>query len=215
MPRASPPPERRAPLSTSNPLPSTPQPSQAHDLLVMQPLGWSAGFQVNATEHVSPAHALGGTLFVEAALPGAGASPALRAGVFFSQARVALPSGAGGKFQWFLALVEGCPIRLAPDRRLGIYPCLAAHIGVLHGQGHNLDENQATANLWADMGLVVRVRVGLARGILFELQGMFVVPLRRLSFEVQDQGPGTPSTTVFAVPAYGARAGMGLAYEFR
>lgn len=181
-----------------------------------RPLRWSAGGQIHAGDRVSPAVAWGGTLFVEAALSGAMVSPAVRGGLFFSQASGAVPSGAEADFHWYLAFLEGCPTSLTTaDGQLAISPCLAVHAGALRGQGRNLDQSETTAHMWADLGPVIRARAGLGGGLSVEAQGAIVFPLRRLSFDVQDAGPGTAATTVFAVPSWGVRAGIGVAYDFR
>jgi hypothetical protein len=134
----------------------------------------------------------------------------------FSQAQVDLPSGAGAKLQWYLAFLEGCPTHLtAVDRRIALSPCLTANLGLLRGQGQDLDENQATAAVWADLGPTVRFRMGLLQGLSLEAQGTVAFPLRRLSFDVEDAGPGNAATTVFSTPSWGIRAGIGVAYEFR
>jgi hypothetical protein len=217
MPRVLPPPPRPAPLERRESAPPAPmhtgEPSPA---VRTQRLRWTAGFHANASDRVSPGRAWGGALFVETALPGVSASPVFRGGAFFSRASVALPSGAGADFRWYLALIEGCPLTLtAVSGRLAFYPCLAAQVGVLRAQGRNLDENDASTDVWAEGGALVRARVALVRGVALEAQGAIVFPLRRLSFEVEDAGPGNATTTVFAVPRWGVRAGIGVAYEFR
>lgn len=181
-----------------------------------RPLRWSAGGQIHAGDRVSPAVAWGGALFIEAALSGTRVRPAVRGGLLFSQASGAVPSGAEADFRWYLAFLEGCPTNLATaEGGLALAPCLAVHAGVLRGHGRNLDQNENTAHMWADLGPVVRARASLGRGLSVEAQGSIVFPLRRLSFDVQDTGPGVAATTVFAVPSWGVRAGIGVAYDFR
>jgi hypothetical protein len=155
-------------------------------------------------------------LFVEAAAPGTTVlAPALRAGIFFHQSDVTIASGAGAEFQWAAAMLEGCPIRLvALDSRIGFFPCLAFHLGVLRGQGRNLDQAENTTDLWADLGPVARLRVAVLARLFLEAQGMLVFPLRRLTFDAQDRGPAFAPTTVFAVPRFGLLAGIGVGYEF-
>lgn len=217
MPRVLPPPSRPAPVERRESLPPAPiLPGEPSAAVRTRRLRWTAGFHVNASDRVSPGGAWGGALFVETALPGASASPVFRGGTFFSRASVALPSGAGADFRWYLALVEGCPLTLtAVDGRLAFYPCLAAQVGVLRAQGSHLDENEASTDVWAEGGPLIRARVALLRGVSLEAQGTLVFPLRRLSFEVEDAGPGNAATTVFAAPWWGVRAGIGVAYEFR
>jgi len=178
---------------------------------------WSAGAHGSASLRMSPTTGLGGLLFVEAAAPGASVlSPVLRSGVFLNQSDVSLASGAGAKFQWAAAMVEGCPIRLvALDTRVALYPCLAFHVGVLRGQGQNLDRAEKTTDLWSDLGPVARIRVAVSARLFLEAQGMLVLPLRRLTYDVRDSGPTRAPTTVFAVPSLGALAGIGVSYAFR
>ena len=178
---------------------------------------WSAGVHGGVSLGMSPTTGLGGLLFVEAAAPGAAVlGPVLRTGLFLNQSDVTLASGAGAEFQWAAAMVEGCPIRLvALDARVALYPCVAFHLGVLRGQGRHLDRPEETANLWSDLGPVARIRVAVFARLFLEAQGMLVLPLRRLTFDVQAAGPTQPTTTVFSVPSLGALAGIGVSYEFR
>jgi hypothetical protein len=178
--------------------------------------GWrfSAGVQGGGSLQVSPTPGLGALLFVEGAAPHV-LAPVLRAGLFWNQSDVSVTGGAGAEFRWATALVEGCPIHWAAlDSHLGLFPCLAVHLGVLRGQGRNLDEPAGTTNLWADLGPVLRLRVAVLARLFLEAQGMLVFPLRRLTFDVQDRGPAYPPTTVFAVPRVGFLAGIGVGYAF-
>jgi len=156
-------------------------------------------------------------LFVETAAPGAAVlAPVLRTGVFLNQSDVTLANGAGAEFQWAAAMVEGCPIRLvALDAWVAFYPCLAFHLGVLRGQGQNLDRPEKTTDLWSDLGPVARIRVTVSPRLFLEAQGMLVLPLRRLTFDVRDSGPTLPPTTVFTVPSLGALVAIGVSYALR
>jgi hypothetical protein len=181
------------------------------------PWAWSVGAQGQATFRAPPTTGLGVALFVDASASGEGLlCPAVRLGLSASQSETTLTSGAGAIFRWATVLAEACPVRFA---RSGVpwafQPCLAAHLGVLRGQGRNLDEQSQTTNLWADLGPAGRVRLTVARHLVVEAQAMALFPLRRITFEVQDAGPGQASSTIYAVPRLGALVGLGLAYEFR
>lgn len=178
---------------------------------------WSAGGQGGVSLGISPTMGFGGLLFVQAAAPGTAVmGPVLRAGLFLSQSDATLASGAGAEFWWATVLLEGCPVRLgAPASRLAFHGCLAFHLGVLRGQGRRLDRREETNDLWSDLGPVARIRVAVSARISLEAQGMLVLPLRRLTYDVYDAGPSQSPTQVFAVPRLGALAGIGLAYAFR
>jgi hypothetical protein len=165
---------------------------------------------------MTPTRGVGGLLFVETAAPGQSVlGPVLRAGLFLSQSDVSVASGAGARFQWAAAMVEGCPIRLVLGAdRLTLHPCVALHVGMLRGEGQNLDRPKKTTDVWTDLGPAVRGRLRLAAHLLLEIEGMLVFPLRRLTFDLDDHGPAQASTTVFRVPVLGALVGMGVAYEF-
>lgn len=175
---------------------------------------WAVGAQGGVSLRVSPSTGLGGQLFAEAAAPGAGWwSPVLRAGLFLNRSDTTAASGAGAELAWVAAMVEGCPLRLATaSARFALYPCLAAHLGVLRGRGRGLDRPETTTTFWPDVGPVVRLRVAAWARLSFEAQGMLVFPLRRVTFDARDGGPSAPPTTVFAVPAVGALAGIGVSY---
>jgi hypothetical protein len=166
---------------------------------------------------VSPTTGLGGLLFIEAAAPGAGVlGPVLRAGLFMSQSHGALASGAEAKFQWAAALVEGCPTRLTLlQARVTLHACVALHLGALRGQGRSLERTEETTDLWADLGPVARIRLAIQEHLFLEAQGMLVVPLRRISYDVYYTGPSGSPTTVHTLPWVGALVGMGISYQFR
>ncbi len=178
---------------------------------------WSAGAHGGVSQRMSPSTGFGGSLFVEAAAPGADVlGPVLRAGLFLNRSDTTLASGAGADFQWAAAMVEGCPIRIGVEgSRVAFYPCLAFHLGVLRAQGRHLDQPEKTTDLWSDLGPVARIRLAVSARLFLEAQGMLVFPLRRPTFDVHDKGPGQAPTTVFAVPLLGVLAGIGLSYEFR
>ena len=174
------------------------------------------GMHGGTSLRVSPSAGVGALLFVEAAAPGAAVfAPVFRAGLFVNQSDVTAASGAA-RFQWGTAMVEGCPMRLTLGTpRVAFDPCLAFHLGVLRGQGRNLDTTLTTNNAWFDLGPVARLRVAVTARFSVEAQGMIVLPLHHLTFDVHDGGPSQAPTTVFTVPLIGALAGIGLSYEFR
>ena len=113
-------------------------------------------------------------------------------------------------------MVEGCPTRLVLlDPRVTLHACLAFHLGVLRAQGRSLEQAEKTTDLWADLGPIARIRVAVAERLFLEAQGMLVLPLRRLSYDVYYVGPSQSPTTVFTVPWLGALVGIGMAYEFQ
>jgi hypothetical protein len=177
---------------------------------------WSVGAHGGTSLRVSPTPGLGGLLFVEAAPRVALPSLVFRAGLFLNQSEVSTSGGAGANFQWIAAVVEGCPIRLPTfDARIVLDLCLAFHIGVLRAQGRNLDQPAKATNLWADLGPVLRLRIAITTRAFLEAQGMLVLPLRHLTYDVHDAGPTAAPSTLFAVPSVGALAGIGLSYQLQ
>jgi len=210
------------PMAPAPPVPAspTPAPSTPPTLTggsVSPPWLWSAGVNGGASLGMSPTTGVGGVVFVEAAAPGTAVfGPVLRTGLFLNQSSVTSASGAGATFQWATAMAEGCPIRLvAKASQVALLSCLSFHAGILRGHGRNLDRTETTTNAWADTGPVARIRVAISERLFLEAQGTIVLPLRRLTFDVQDGGPGRPPTPVFTVPWVGALAGIGLSYAFR
>ena len=179
-----------------------------------QPWRWSAGLLGHMTLEVSPSLGYGGELFVEAEAPGSSTlGPAVRVGIFLNQSDVELPSGAAARFQWALAAVEGCPIRLgAMAQRLAVYPCLAFRLGVLHGEGRRISQPKQTVSVWSDAGPVLRLRVAATARLILEVQGALMLPLYRPTFEITDMDS---STTAYSVPRIGGLVGIGISYRFR
>jgi hypothetical protein len=154
----------------------------------------------------------GGDIFVEAEAPvSSRLGPAIRMGMFLNQSDVELPSGAAARFQWALMEVEGCPVRLG-GTRLAIHPCLAFHLGAIHGEGRRISQPKQTVSLWTDVGLMLRLRLAVTARLLLEVQGALTLPLHRPTFDIVDMGS---PTTAYSVPRLGGSAGIGAAYRFR
>jgi hypothetical protein len=154
----------------------------------------------------------GGDLFVEAEAPASSKlGPAARLGIFLNQSDVELPTGAAAGFWWALVQIEGCPVRIG-GTWLGIHPCLAFRLGVIHGEGRRISQPKQTVSLWSDAGPVLRVRVALTARLLLEAQGSLVFPLHRPTFDIVDMGS---PTTAYSVPRVGGSAAIGVAYRFR
>lgn len=178
---------------------------------------WSTGADGEASLGLLPTAGFGGLLFVEAAAPGRSVlGPVLRAGLFLNQSHELLTKGAQAELQWVAARLEGCPARLFFfDSVLAAHACLDFQLGALRGQGRNLDRSQKTTDLWADLGMLARARVAISARLFLEAQGMLVVPLRRLTYQVYDAGPSGTATTVHRVPRLGVLVGIGMGYQFR
>jgi hypothetical protein len=179
-----------------------------------QPWRWSAGVLGHMTFGVSPSLGYGGELFVEAEAPvSSKLGPAARVGIFLNQSDVETSTGAAARFQWALATVEGCPVRLALlGQRFSVHPCLALRLGALHGEGRRISQPKQTVRFWADGGPVIRLRLAVTARLILEVQGALLVPLYRPTFEITDMGA---RTTAYSVPRIGGLVGMGLSYRFR
>lgn len=179
--------------------------------------GWSAGVTGETSLGLWPTTGWGGLLFVETAAPGRSRlGPVLRAGVSVNQSLDRLSNGAEARFQLATLVLEGCPLRLLfLDSALAAHACLDVHVGALRAQGRGLDRAAKTTDAWLDLGPLARVRVAITRRIFVEGQGMLVMPLRRLEYDVYYAGPAAAATTVHTVPWLGALVGIGMGYQFR
>ncbi len=178
---------------------------------------WSAGVAGEASLGLWPTAGWGGLLFVEAAAPGRSRlGPVLRAGVSLNQSRDRLSEGAEARYQLAALVLEGCPLRLLfLDSALAAHACLDVHVGALRAKGRGLDRAAKTTEAWLDLGPLARVRVAISKRLFVEGQGMLVVPLRRLAYDVYYAGPAAAATTVHTVPRLGALVGIGMGYQFR
>jgi hypothetical protein len=179
-----------------------------------QPWRWSAGILGDLTFGLSPALGYGGELFVEAEAPVSSTlGPAVRMGIFLTQSDVKLPTGPAARFQWALATVEGCPVRLGVmGQRLAVYPCLAFRLGVLHGEGQRISQPEQTVSIWSDAGPVLRLRFAMTARLSLEVQAALMLPLYRPTFAITDMGS---DTTAYSVPRIGGLVGIGVSYRFR
>jgi hypothetical protein len=177
-----------------------------------QPWRWSAGLLGHTTFWLSPNLGYGGQLFVEAEAPSSSrVGPAARLGIFLNQSDVELPTGTAARFQWALMQVEGCPVRFGGSG-LAIHPCLAFHLGVIHGEARRISQPRQTVSLWADAGPLLRLRMAATARLLVEAQAGLMFPLHRPTFDILDMGS---ATTAYSVPRVGGSAGIGVAYRFR
>jgi hypothetical protein len=181
---------------------------------VSQPWQWSAGALGHLTLGLSPHLGYGGELFVEAEAPASSKlGPAARAGIFLNQSDVETSTGAAARFQWALAMVEGCPVRLAVmGQRLSAHPCLAFRLGVIRGEGRRISQPRQMVSFWGDAGPVLRLRFAATARLSLEAQGALVLPLYRPTFEITDMGT---HMTAYSVPRIGGLVGMGLSYRFQ
>jgi hypothetical protein len=187
-------------------LPPTPVAREAS-----QPWRWSAGLLGHTTFLVSPSLGYGGAIFIDAEAPASfRLGPAARMGIFLSQSDVELPSGAAARFQWALMELDACPVRLGGSR-VAIHPCVAFHLGVIHGEGRRISQPKQTVSLWSDVGPVLRVRLAATARLLLDAQVGLVLPLHRPTFDIVDMGL---STTAYSVPRLGGSAGIGVGYRF-
>jgi hypothetical protein len=219
-PRAEPPTEPRADpdmdpatMRLVRPPSAAPQPAPVPQTL-SKPWQWSVGLHGHMTFRLTPSLGYGGDLFVDAEAPPSSAlGTALRLGAFFNQSDVELATGGMARFRWAAAAVEGCPVRLSvPSWRFALHPCLALHLGALHGVGRGISDPKQAWNLWSDAGLVLRLRIAATEHLIVEAQGQVMMPFTRTEFWIQHDF--TPQQ-VYSVPSLGAAAGIGAAYRFR
>jgi hypothetical protein len=177
------------------------------------PWRWSAGVQGHTTFAVTPNLGWGADLFVDAEAPDSSTlGPAARAGLFFNQSVVELPTGPSARFRWMAATLEGCPARLkAQALRLAVHPCVALRMGVLHGEGRSMTQPKQVTSLWSDVGPLLRLRLQAADRVNIEAQAALMLPLYRPTFTILDNGS---DTSAFSVPALGGTVGIGMSYGF-
>lgn len=177
------------------------------------PWRWSAGVQGHATFAVTPNLGWGADLFVDAEAPDSSTlGPAARAGLFFNQSVVELPTGPSARFRWMAATLEGCPARLkAQTLRLAVHPCVALRMGVLSGDGRSMTRPKQATSFWSDVGPLLRLRLQATDRVNLEAQAALMLPLYRPTFTILDNGV---DTSAFSVPSLGGAVGIGMSYGF-
>jgi hypothetical protein len=181
-----------------------------------RPWHWSGGMLGRVVTRVRPDPSYGGAGFIDAEAPESW-GPSVRLGATFDQNSAALadPAAASARFQWFGASLDGCPARLTGwDHRLALVPCLSLHLGVLRAEGRGISRPKRTAAFWADVGPSFAVRLAVSERISLEVQGAFIVPLTRPTFEITDLVSGTPAAAS-TVGTWGASLAGGLSYRFQ
>lgn len=187
-------------------------PRSVHDGL--EAWGWSLGSIGHMAFLLSPSFGYGGALFVDTEAPESSAlGPAARVGILLNQSDVNSSTGADARFLWTLAVVEGCPVRIAVILpRSTLHPCLALRVGMLRGEARDISQPKAARSAWLDAGPVLRLRVAVTPALYLEAESAFVFPLHRTTFEILDTGS---AATVYSVPSLGVLAGGGISFRFR
>jgi len=202
-PQGSPPAGAVAAAGSSAVVPKAPRPWQ-----------WSAGLIGHLTSWVSPTLGYGGQLFVEAEAPESSLlGPAVRGSLFLNQSETEFPTGAAARFEWALATLEGCPVRLkVMSLHLAVHPCVSFRLGVLRGEGRRISQPKQVLSVWSDAGPVLRLRVAVRAQLMLEVQGALLLPLYRPTFAITDMGS---ATNAYSVPRVGGLVGIGASYRFR
>jgi hypothetical protein len=117
--------------------------------------------------------------------------------------REASLTGYGGR-------LEGCPIAFGFRGTARFEPCLATDIGIFLAEGTQspaLPTVRAESSLWVDAAALARASLFLGFGWL-EAAAEFGVPITRKEYIFE-----RPTALVFAVPAFGFGARLGLVVQ--
>ncbi len=171
---------------------------------------WAAGANVEMAS-VVPAPELGFGAFValEAEAPGLFA-PSFRVRALLSLAASVTSAQGSGRFQWALATLDGCPIRVPLGAFFSAAPCLGVDVGAILARG----EGGAVASVeetrpWFALRALVRLAAYPVRWARIEVEGGPVVPFVRDEFVFQ------PAPTVFRPPLVFLFAGASVVARFR
>jgi hypothetical protein len=175
-----------------------------------RPSRWAFGARVATAIAVVPRPLLGGTLFVERALPERwGASVRLAAELTGTGGFDVGPGGA-----WFLRGVvraEGCAFAQRATAWLTLVPCLGVEGGVIEAAGilrGSLAVVEQGVVPWVGAGVLPRAAFDLGP-VALEVQGGPVFPAVRHTFSFQ-----SPDYLVYALPAVTWTAGLGARVHF-
>jgi len=133
----------------------------------------------------------------------------LRLGVHYAGTGTVRQAGGGATFDWAVLGVEGCFVRIRLARRADVHGCAVFDVGVLRAQGEEIPAPEGPIRPWLSAAPVLRIQWFIASSWFLDVEGLLVVPLRRDTFVFEN-----PPRTFHAVPPVGARAGLGLGYQF-
>ncbi len=207
---AAPPPPAPAPAPVAPPAPK-PAPSPVPPPLpvspsVATPWTFSAGADVSAAPGLAPTWGWGGGLFGELRHRSR-LSPSFRLGGALATSQLE-ESGGQASFRWWMARLEGCPLRWQPLSWLALVPCLGVDLGALEANGLNVANKQNTTRFWFSPAALARAAVTLGRRLQIELSGGVQLPLWREHYYFG------PNLTLYEVPAVAALLRLGMMFSF-
>lgn len=171
-----------------------------------QPLPWhmAAGARASMAGWIAPQLLPAVDLFGEVWQQRAGIlSPDFRLGL-----GTAWYSGDAARWQWYLARLEACPLRLPISRILTSQSCIGADVGAVHGTGVDISSPRSSTRVW--------VAAGLSTGLWLESGSVFtsisaglMAPITRYRFYFDN-----PWTELHRIPYVGATAALGAGVRF-
>jgi hypothetical protein len=141
--------------------------------------------------------------------------PSLRLSAWHWRASAA-GEGREATFRGWGARLEGCPWAFI-HRSVFAEPCLGTNLGLFRAegvQGPSVPHPETSNLFWRDVLLVGRLGARLGRVVVVEAQGELELPLFRHRFGFNDAS-GTPTSTVFEVPAVSGGAELHLGVRFQ
>lgn len=135
-------------------------------------------------------------------------SPVIRFSMIRADSGVVGYAPIHSRFRWTDGRFEGCPIRLAPDRTLGIWPCAIVDIGAIEASGWARNASGSSVRPWFATGFLGRIKWQILDPLVLEIEGGLTLPLIRDTFYV------APATEVHRTPIAGGFFGAGVGVHF-
>lgn len=212
LPRSGLPPD--APLASLGP-PSSPVPASTEAAVYKPParMRWAIGAAGHLLGGLLPTWRVGGGAFVD--LAGTSTDvvvPSFRVSMFAVTAHLDFTSTVGTELDWFVARLEGCPLRFRWQPPWSFSLCAALDAGVLRSSGAGLTTRVADSRPWLAPAALGRLTWSSPTNLFVEGGGGVSVQTTRYSFYFQQGGVSQPSFPL--LPLFAATLTLDAGYRF-
>jgi hypothetical protein len=169
----------------------------------------TTGAQITAHGGVGPALEPGGALFVELGRTERSLLvPTFRVSAMTSAGGAVTTNGARASFKFEAGAVEGCPVQIALERLVRLFPCAAVEVGAIEAQGDSVEFYTKRTEPWISADLLARSQWTFVEHLVLELQGGLAFPLVRSRYLL------TSTVIGYDVPQVAGTVGAGLGVRF-
>jgi hypothetical protein len=178
-----------------------------------EPMRWAIGAAGHLLGGLLPTWRVGGGAFVDLSGTSTGVVvPSFRVSAFAVTSHVDFTSGVGAQLDWFVARLEGCPLRFPWQPPWSFSLCAALDTGILRSSGAGLTTHVTGVRPWLAPAALGRLTWSSPTNFFVEGGGGVSVQTTRYSFYFQHGGVSQPSFP--RLPLLAATLTLDAGYRF-